>query len=161
VTKASVNSTGHRFLATPCVSANGLPTKDQTCTPTSMTFRSCLGSGCHATEALARNAYNTATARVTLLVNEANRLIALVNAGPKKADCVFATTKAYTTCMGVQFNISVTSKVGGIVHNPFLLEQLMIASINQLKKDYGVAAAANIELTPLLKKGSASMGGGR
>jgi predicted CXXCH cytochrome family protein len=161
VTKASVNSTGHRFLATPCVSANGLPTKDQTCTPTSMTFRSCLGTGCHATEALARNAFNTATARVTLLTNEANRLITLVKAGPKAAECTFSTTKPYTTCMGIQFNISVTTKVGGIVHNPFLLEQLMIASINQLKKDYGVTAAADIELTPLLKKSSSLAGGTR
>ena len=37
-------STGHRFLATPCVDANGQPTESQTCTVSAQTFRSFLSS---------------------------------------------------------------------------------------------------------------------
>jgi predicted CXXCH cytochrome family protein len=161
ITKAATFSTGHRFLATPCVGANGLPTVDQTCTTASMRFTSCLGTGCHATEALARSANNTALARVTLLSNEATRLINLVKAGPKAAECTFATTKAYTTCMGIQFNQSLVTKAGGIIHNPFLLEQLMVASINQMKKDYGVVVAADVDLTLQLQKSAKSLVGGK
>lgn len=153
LTKKTVYSTGHRFLATPCVDASGLPLQDQSnCQVTAMTFRSCVSGSCHATESLARNAFNTAAARVTLLSGEANRLIALIKAGPRASDCTFSTTKPYNSCLGTQFNVSVVTKVGGIVHNPFLLEQLMIASINQLKKDYSVASAANIDLQPQLTR---------
>ncbi|HEY5491033.1 MAG TPA: multiheme c-type cytochrome [Gemmatimonadaceae bacterium] len=161
LTKTTVFSTGHRFLATPCVGANGLPTVAQDCEIATQSFRSCVSGGCHGSETLARNATVTAEARVTLLVGEANRLITLIKAGPKAADCTFATTKAYSVCNGVQFNISLTSKAGGIIHNPFLLEQLMIASINQLKSDYGVVAAAGIDLTPQLQKAAKGFAGGR
>ena len=153
LTKAAVNSTGHRFLATPCVDASGLPTLTQTCAVTAMSFRSCVASGCHGTETLARAAFNTATARVTLLNNEGTRLVNLIKAIPAKAaDCTFSATKPYNSCLGLQFNQSVVTKVGGIIHNPFLLEQLMVASITQVKKDYGVTVSANISLEPQLKR---------
>ncbi len=152
LTKAAVSSTGHRFLATPCVDAGGKPTIDQTCAVTSATFRSCLGSGCHGTEALARNAFNTATARVTALNNEANRVLALVKATSKASDCTFATTKPYNSCLGMQFNQTVAVKVGGIIHNPFLVEQLMVNSIAAVKKDYGVVSSSAISLEPQLKR---------
>ncbi len=159
VTKQAVFSTGHRFLATPCVDASGLPTKTQTCAVTAQTFRSCVSGSCHGTEALARNAFNTATARVSLLSTTLNGLIAQAKLGSKKAECTFPNAN-YGTCLGAQFNVSVATKVGGIVHNPFLIEQLMIATINQMKKDYNLTVAADVDLTPLLRKGSATAGGG-
>ena len=112
VTKQAVFSTGHRFLATPCVGANGLPLDSQTgCVAANMTFRSCLASGCHGTETAARNAMNTANLRIANLVTQANTLITQAKAGAKGAECTFSATKPYSTCMGMQFNISVATKV--------------------------------------------------
>jgi hypothetical protein len=160
VTKQAVNSTGHRFLATPCVAASGLPLDDQTnCQPANMTFRSCLASGCHGTETAARNAMNTANLRIANLVTQANTLITQAKAGPKASECTFATTKPYSTCMGMQFNISVATKVGGVIHNPFLVEQLMLASINQMKKDYNLTVT--VDMTPMFKRGVIVSEGGR
>jgi predicted CXXCH cytochrome family protein len=161
-TKAAVFSTGHRFLATPCVGANGLPLKDQTnCQVSAMTFRSCIASGCHGTETAARSAFTTATARITNLVTQANNLIAQAKLGPKKAECTFSATAPYSTCMGMQFNISVATKVGGVVHNPFLTEKLMLASIAQMQKDYNLTVASSLDMTPQFKKGHPSGEGGR
>ena len=154
VTKKAVFSTGHRFLASPCVDASGLPTTDQTCASTAMTFRSCVGSNCHGTEAAARNSFNTANLRIANLVTQANTLITQAKAGPKGSECTFVAGKPYTTCMGIQFNISVATKVGGVIHNPFLAEQLMIASINQMKKDYNLTVSANLNLEPEFQRPS-------
>ena len=67
----------------------------------------------------------------------------------------------YTTCNGSSFNLSLSQKPGSYVHNPFLIEQLLIASISQMKKDYSITVSAGLELTPLLRKGDrASVSGG-
>lgn len=153
-TGKKVFSTGHRFLPIPCVDASGLPTDDQNCDVSAQTFRSCVASGCHGNEGAARSAFKTAEARIALLAGQANALIAQVKAGPQKAACTFSTSVPYTTCMGTQFNVSVATKVGAPVHNPFLTEQLLIASINQMKKDYSLAASLiTADLTPMFKKG--------
>jgi len=152
-TGEQVFSTGHRFLAIPCVGSNGLPTDGQTCDVSARTFRSCVATGCHGAETAARSAFNTAEARIELLVGQADALVAQVKAGPSKAECTFSTSVPYTTCMGTQFNVSVASKQGAPVHNPFLTEQLLIASINQMKKDYGLTVSASVSLEPLFKKG--------
>jgi predicted CXXCH cytochrome family protein len=153
-------STGHRFLANPCVDANGQPTASQTCAVTAQTFRSCVSGNCHGTEAAARSAFTTGAARIAALQTEIIRVIALVKAGPKASECT-ATTGKYTTCRGANFNLTLSQKPGSFVHNPFLIEQLLIASIAQVKKDYGVTVSADIVLTPLLKKGNMTAGGGR
>ena len=148
------------FLATPCVAASGLPLDDQTnCQPGNMTFRSCVASGCHGTETAARNAMNTANLRIANLVTQANTLITQAKAGAKGAECTFSATKPYSTCMGMQFNISVATKVGGVIHNPFLVEQLMLASINQMKKDYNLTVT--VDMTPMFKRGVIVSEGGR
>ena len=54
---------------------------------------------------------------VLAAVNEALRsaqALAQAKLGSKKAECTFSLTVPYSTCMGMQFNISVASKVGGI-----------------------------------------------
>jgi predicted CXXCH cytochrome family protein len=144
-------STGHRFLATPCVDANGQPTVDQSCTVSAQSFRSCVSGSCHGTENVARSAFNTAQARITNLQAEVTRVTNLVKAGTRKADCTFP-NPVYTSCLGAAFNLSLSQKAGSFVHNPFLIEQLLIASINQMKKDYGVTVSAGLSLEPLFKK---------
>ncbi|MCC7195085.1 MAG: hypothetical protein IT356_05965 [Gemmatimonadaceae bacterium] len=161
VTKQQVFYTGHRFLATPCVGANGLPTDDQTCNVTAQTFRSCVAGGCHGTESAAKSAFTTAQARIALLVGQANTLVTQAKAGPKKAECTFAPNVTHTTCTGTQLNVSLANAPGSFVHNPFLVERLLIASINQMKKDYNLTVSASINLAPQLSMPVRIAGGAR
>lgn len=137
-------STGHRFIAAPCVDANGVPTVSQTCAITAKTFRSCVDASCHASEAVARTLFLTDSARIIQLTTSLNSSIAQVKA-IKPADCTLG-GPIYTSCLGGQFNVSLALSPGGFVHNPFLLEQLLIASINQIQKDYGVSPGVTVSL---------------
>lgn len=154
-------ATGHRFIAAPCVDANGLPTATQNCQISGKTFRACVSGGCHGTENAARSAYTTAEARIAALETTLSALIAQAKAGAKKAECNFP-NPTYTTCNGAAFNLTIAKSEGSFVHNPFLTEQLMIASINQMKKDYGLASAnITVDLTPMFRKGQSVTGGTR
>ena len=128
-------STGHRFKATPCVDANGQPTVNQTCAVTAQTFRSCVATGCHASESAARSAFNSASARITL---ETNQLVALVAQAKAKKPADFLASAPMNTGRGANFNVSLAQKTGSFVHNPYLVEQLLVASINQIKIDYNL-----------------------
>ncbi len=139
-------STGHRFIAAPCVDANGVSTTNQNCAITAKTFRSCVSSGCHASETVARTLYLTDSARIGDLIVRANNTIAKVKAVNPKA-CTLTAGSPFTSCLGTTFNVSLASAPGGIIHNPFLVEQLLVASINQMVKDYGVTAG--LQAAPL------------
>jgi predicted CXXCH cytochrome family protein len=143
-------TTGHRFIAAPCVDANGNPTAAQTCAITAKTFRSCVSSSCHASETVARTLYQTDSARVLQLVTSLNSAIAKVNT-LKPADCKLPVTK-FTSCLGGQFNVSLAQAPGAFVHNPFLVEQLLVATINQIQKDYGVSPDIAVPLTLQFKR---------
>jgi predicted CXXCH cytochrome family protein len=145
-------ATGHRFIAAPCVDANGVPTTDQSCTITAKTFRSCVSASCHATETVARTLYLTDSSRVLQLVTSANSAIKKVTA-LKPKDCALGGA-VFTSCLGTQFNVSLAQSPGGFVHNPFLIEQLLVASINQLQKDYGVTPDVGVPLTLQFKSPS-------
>ena len=143
-------ATGHRFIAAPCVDANGVPATSQKCDISAKTFRSCTASGCHASETVARTLYLTDSARVLQLVNAANSAVAKV-AAIKPADCKLG-GPTYTSCLGTQFNVSLAQSPGAFVHNPFLIEQLLIASINQLQKEYGVTPDVSVPLSPQIAR---------
>jgi len=142
-------ATGHRFIAAPCVDANGVPTDNQLCAITAKTFRSCVSASCHATETVARTLYITDSTRVQQLVGSANSAIAKVKAA-KPTECTLGGPK-YTSCLGAQFNVALALSPGGFVHNPFLIEQLLVASINQLQKDYGITPDLAVPLDQQLK----------
>lgn len=139
-------ATGHRFIAAPCVDANGVPTAGQNCAITAKTFRSCASAQCHATEAVARNLFITDSLRVQQLAATVTSAIAKVNA-QRPAECRLGGT-TYTTCLGAQFNVSLALAPGNFVHNPFLIERLLLASLNQIQKEYGVTANIQIPLEP-------------
>ncbi len=147
--KFTFQATGHRFIAAPCVDANGVPTVGQSCALTAKTFRSCASAGCHASESVARTLYLTDSVRILQLVTSANSAIAKVKAINSTA-CVLAAGRPYTSCLGTQFNVSLAQSPGAFVHNPFLLEQLLVASINQIQKDYGVTPSVGVSLSPQL-----------
>jgi predicted CXXCH cytochrome family protein len=147
------NDVGHSFIAAPCVDANGQPTINQVCPQTSKTFRSCVASGCHASQTAAISAYNTDSLRVQQLIAMANSLITKETA-IKSAECKEAATTtlpAFTTCMGLVFNVSLASAPGAFVHNPFLIEQLLLTSISQAESQYNLMPDVAYPMTPQLK----------
>lgn len=154
------NVTGHTFLPIPCMGSNGAPDSLQTCAETARSFKSCTASGCHGSEAAARSAYDAANLRIKNLAIETNRLVALVKA--TKPGEFNTTDNAITTAEGANFNALTAYNAstgvvsGNTVHNPYLMEALLTASIAQLKKDYGVSITAGLDLrnTMLLKVGA-------
>jgi predicted CXXCH cytochrome family protein len=144
-----LNVFGHRFLAIPCVTADTIPTDAQDCGEDlqQRTFRACSSSGCHGTEDQARAALGTGRARIQSLVDELNRLLALV------PPTEFSTTdNVLTTAEGAQFNAQLAALPGSVVHNPFMIEALLTASIAQVEKDYGVTASRSVSLTNILSR---------
>lgn len=128
------NATGHLFLAIPCVDANGIPTTDQDCAVTEREFSGCTTSGCHAIADAARSAFVTANNRIQALVDEVDALLLLVPAGElDRNDGVF------TVADGAWFNARLGELPGTPTHNPFLAEQLLVASIQVLKDTYGLS----------------------
>jgi hypothetical protein len=50
--------------------------------------------------------------------------------------------------MGMIFNVSLATKPGAFVHNPFLIEQLLITNITQMQTQYGITPSVLYPLTP-------------
>lgn len=134
--KFVVSVTGHRFLAAPCVDANGAPTDSQTCAETQRSFRSCATSGCH-TEASARTVHATALLDIKVLYTALDQQIATGRANGRIPATEFGAGKV-TTARGATFNSNLAKMPGSEVHNPFLVKALLRASLAQVQKDYGV-----------------------
>lgn len=145
------NVTGHRFLPTPCVDANGAPTVSQTCAESARSFKSCTASGCHGTQNAARTARDVAELRIKNLAIESNRLVALARIARPTEFSI--TDNKVTTGEGSAFNSAAAynpttgAMTGNTVHNPYLMEALLTASIAQLKKDYLLSITAGIDLS--------------
>jgi predicted CXXCH cytochrome family protein len=132
-----VATTGHRFEALPCVNAQGAPTGEA----------DCAKSGCHGSQDAARSAHTTAELRLTTLAGQLNAQLAKVPASE------FSTTdNRYSTAEGARFNAQLALMTGSEVHNPFLVEALLIGSIAQVQQDYGVSPSAGVDLTLKLRR---------
>ena len=59
-----------------------------------------------------------------------------------------------TTAKGAKWNLMLAQKPGGWVHNPFLIEALLTASIKQMQIDYGIAPSGNVTLNNILHRPS-------
>lgn len=130
--------TGHRFLPTPCVDANNVPTRSQTCAMTvaARDFGSCTSSGCHGDEAAALSALTLAQSRIANRVAELNALLARVPASQ------FSTTdNVFTIAEGARFNAQLGAIRSSAVHNPFMTEALLLASIDAVRTTYSLAPA--------------------
>lgn len=129
-------ATGHSFQAIPCVDGNGIPTGAESCALTERSFRSCT-EGCHGSEAAARSALIVARLRIETLVETIGPLLARIPASE------FGQAGRYTTADGSRFNMQLAQRAGSEVHNPFLVEALLLASIRQIGIDYGITPAPN------------------
>ena len=139
LTGETVYSVGHMFAATPCT-LNGVPVADQNCAPAEKSYQTCTDAGCHGSEAVARSLEQVATTRLNTLAAELNTLLAQVPATEFNAN-----DGRYSTAEGARFNYQLINDFPeSAVHNPFLLEALLIASIRQVETDYGLAAGVSL-----------------
>ncbi|HKJ03626.1 MAG TPA: cytochrome c3 family protein [Longimicrobiales bacterium] len=138
-------STGHSFQAIPCVDADGIPTGSDDCakTASARNFDSCAAGGCHGSPAAAATAMGQAQARIAGLVSELNAVLDKVPAA--EFDNL---DNRFTSAEGAKFNAALGANPSSAVHNPLLMEALLIASIDEVKARYGVSAASAIALTP-------------
>jgi predicted CXXCH cytochrome family protein len=156
-------ATGHLFRPIPCLNPDGTPNAQKDCayTSTARSWASCAQSGCHASAAVATSAFNTIRARMLLLTNQLwtdtdgdDNLDAAPIDGGLLGTLRATTPGAWTTAdnavspaEGAEFNARLCGEYGqgntdnskGI-HNPFLCESLLIASINEVRATYGLPA---------------------
>lgn len=132
-----VRSVGHSFKAIPCVDGNGAPTNAPDCPITERTFASCATGGCHGSQDAARSALTTADARIDELVEELDAMLLLPEVAPDNVQ----NDGRFTVADGAWFNSQLAKMKGSTVHNPFLIEQLLIATINQLITTYNLPSS--------------------
>lgn len=141
--------TGHKFGAIPCVDSTGVTTPGD-CEISQRTFAACAASGCHASQDAARSAYTTAEGRVDLLVSTLNAMIAQVRSS---SPAEFSDTDGrLSTAEGAYFNVTLATKPGAPIHNPFLIESLLTASITQMQRDYGLSVPPSLDLSNVLSR---------
>jgi predicted CXXCH cytochrome family protein len=142
----TIPTTGHLFEAIPCLDASGMPTRED-CAITERTFRTCTTAGCHGTENAARSAMITVRQRIDAWNADLKAQLAQVPATETNPN-----DNRYTTAEGARFNSQLADRSGSVVHNPFLLEALLIASIQQIEDDYGIAGRRQIDYPAELRR---------
>ena len=147
------SATGHLFRPIPCLNAEGIPEPFETdcaITTAARSFESCTAAGCHGD---ATAAFSALTAAVTRIQIEADRLHdQLLVVDPNLEDAggeIDARNPTFTVAEGALFNHSLAefggesfgtnTVVGSAVHNPFLVEALLIASQQAVEDEYGVS----------------------
>lgn len=139
------NYQGHEFQATPCLDSIGVPEPTSNCGIQQRDFDACSSSGCHGSADAARSAYTTAETRIADLADQLDSLVV------QAPDSEFvAGDNHITTAEGAKFNVELAQMEGSAVHNPFLMETLLTASIKQMEKDYGLQAAPGLNLNNIL-----------
>jgi len=141
-----VNATGHVFASIPCLNADGTPNAGGDCDDSARTFQACTGSGCHSSEADASAARIEAVTRMESLVAELRELLDDV---PKTE--YNSADRRYTVAEGARFNAVLGEFTGSAVHNPALIEALLLGSIEAVESTYGLAATASLLRSPLFK----------
>ena len=109
LTGQTVYSTGHLFLAIPCLGTNGLPDSVSTCgiNATERSFTSCAGGGCHGSGEVAATLINTEVVTINLLLGQ---LRTLLNDTMKVKCSQFAVSTILTTARGARFNYLLASE---------------------------------------------------
>ena len=156
-----LTAVGHGFNAIPCKDANGVPTtEDCALTPEARDFETgCVASGCHTSVTGVYAAMSTATARLQALAEETHHLLTQIDPNLDGAGGeIDGGDGRFTSAEGAFFNMEL-AEFGGTgrpdarlafasaaAHNPFLMEQLLIAGIQTLKNDYGVTSSPALSL---------------
>ncbi len=159
---------GHGFNAIPCLDAQGIPTnQDCELSISDRDFEAgCTASGCHTSAQGAFSALSTATVRLAALAEELEELLAEVDPNGEGAGGeIDAADGRFTAAEGAFFNLEVAAFGGtdrpdprltfaaAASHNPFLTEQLLIASIQAVEDAYSVSASPGLALQRELVSG--------
>lgn len=158
------SATGHVFNAIPCLDAQGIPTtEDCGMNTAARSFAGCTGARCHGTEQTAFSALTASTMRLRFL---SRVLIAQLTEVDPNLDGaggeIDAHNPIFTVAEGAFFNNALAAFggddradplltfAGAAAHNPFLMEALLIGSIDAVEAEYGVAPSPSLVRTPIL-----------
>jgi predicted CXXCH cytochrome family protein len=158
------NATGHLFKAIPCVDGDGIPTsEDCGMSEPERSFEGCVAGGCHGSSASAFSALATSTLRIDVLVTQLKGMLEAVDGNLDGAGGeIDAQNPTFTVAEGSFFNMNLATfpgedrpddrlvVAGSATHNPFLMEQLLIASIAAMRDEYGLPVPPSLVLTPIL-----------
>ncbi len=138
-------ATGHVFEAVPCLDPTGKPVAGGACEESEKTFQTCTTAGCHGTENTARALLANAQSRLNSLADELEALLAQVPESEFSTD-----DSRYTVGEGSKFNADLARIGGSAVHNPVLTEALLIASIREVKEEYGLTSSTHLNMQRIL-----------
>jgi hypothetical protein len=141
-----IQAVGHTFQAIPCVDGNGQPTGEDDCAVTERRFANCATSGCHGSEAAARSAFTVVNARIASLAAQLKAQIDQV-----RSTEISANDGKWTSAEGANFNYQLAVFPGSAVHNPFMIEALLLASISEMQRRYGLTVSPNLNLKRTLR----------
>ncbi len=135
---------GHSFNPIPCVDADGQPLpfpNECGLSADERFYVGCVDSGCHSSEQSAASALTAASTRMAFLAGQLQALLDQLPEGEVSRD------PPYTVGDGADFNLQLAyhgneefgtnTVLGSSVHNPFLMEALLIASIQAVEDEYG------------------------
>ena len=144
--KFSFKATGHSFQPIPCVDGSGVPFPDPLtpCDDAQRSFKACVS--CHLSENAARTARAVAKARLTSLAADMDALVERI-----PASAFSITDNTITTGEGCKFNSGLAKERGSPIHNPFLVEALLLACKTQIGIDYGIFSSSSISARPMLQ----------
>jgi predicted CXXCH cytochrome family protein len=143
----TIATTGHLFEAIPCVDAQGRLVRGD-CAITQRTFRTCTGAGCHPSEQSARNVTIIVRQRLDGWNAQLKSQLARVPAAEFDPN-----DGRYSTAEGARFNSQLADRWGSVAHNPFLMEALLIGSIQQVQRDYGISPVGDVaEMNSFLQR---------
>ena len=129
------HATGHLFTAIPCTDENGQPLPEEDCETSERSFEACAGSGCHATPQVARTVYTSTKGDIEALAQDLEDLLAQVDESE-----LDPRSGVFTVAKGANFNVQLALLPGSSTHNPFVIRQLLRASIEAVEEEYGVSA---------------------
>jgi hypothetical protein len=144
------NATGHLFRPIPCLDVEGRPlafVNDCEISTTARSFAACALSGCHSDEGDAFRALTAATSRIQRSADSLLVLLEIVDPGldedggeidPSEATLTVAEGAWFNYNLAIHGNedFGTNTVVGSSVHNPFLVEGLLIASIDAVEDEY-------------------------
>ncbi|HKY60851.1 MAG TPA: multiheme c-type cytochrome [Gemmatimonadota bacterium] len=145
---STVESTSHFFGPIPCLDDQGQPlpfSEECDLAPPARSYVACTGGACHASEQVAFSALTAATTRIQRAADELLALLEQVDPNLGSAGGEISSGDPFTVADGAFFNQQLAtfgshSGRGSAVHNPFLVEALLIGSIEAVEEEYGVSA---------------------
>lgn len=156
-------ATGHLFTAVPCLTAQGTPQPgDCAFSITSRAFNGCTESQCHGSAAAALSALTLATLRLQNYGNQLESQLRQVDPNLSGAGGeIDPANPSFNVAEGAFFNLNLArhgathdnvqfNYAAAATHNPFLIESLLLASIAEVRRVYGVnptAIAASQRIT--------------